>query len=204
VAVRAGDRIWWDHRDWTDALRTPAVVGSWPEPFAQASVDEEDRLPVLVECAGPRLACDAVRGELLDLGVSVEVRRIGHAGRVGEGALRVLVGSWSRIDDDPVAELLGRGPATSGVFARFDRRSGGRTSLEALDERAAVAHRSARAGLIAALRRGEDPVTWVITGTYDPAVLAAARALEDAPLENRYALAVRAAGPLRLPVVGEP
>jgi hypothetical protein len=33
VPVRSGDRIWWDHRDWTDAMRVPAVVGSWPEPF---------------------------------------------------------------------------------------------------------------------------------------------------------------------------
>jgi hypothetical protein len=33
VPVSAGDRIWWDHRDWTDAMRVPAVVGSWPEPF---------------------------------------------------------------------------------------------------------------------------------------------------------------------------
>ncbi|HYH62446.1 MAG TPA: DUF4430 domain-containing protein, partial [Solirubrobacterales bacterium] len=31
--VRGGDRIWWDHRDWTEAMRAPAVVGSWPEPF---------------------------------------------------------------------------------------------------------------------------------------------------------------------------
>ena len=49
--VAGGDRIWWDHRDWTDAMRVPAVVGSWPEPFLQASAGEE-RLPVRVECAG--------------------------------------------------------------------------------------------------------------------------------------------------------
>ena len=28
-----GDRIWWDYRDWTAAMRVPTVVGSWPEPF---------------------------------------------------------------------------------------------------------------------------------------------------------------------------
>ena len=33
--VRGGHRIWWDYRDWTDAMRVPAVVGSWPEPFLQ-------------------------------------------------------------------------------------------------------------------------------------------------------------------------
>src|SRR5688500_7801814 len=35
--VRGGDRVWWDHRDWTKAMRVPAVVGSWPEPVLQAS-----------------------------------------------------------------------------------------------------------------------------------------------------------------------
>ena len=37
VHVHGGDRIWWDYRDWTGAMRVPAVVGSWPEPFAQAA-----------------------------------------------------------------------------------------------------------------------------------------------------------------------
>ena len=54
VAVRGGDRIWWDYRDWTDALRTPAVVGSWPEPFAQASSRETTAIAVGVECFGRR------------------------------------------------------------------------------------------------------------------------------------------------------
>ena len=40
VSVRGGDRIWWDYRDWTNAISTPAVVGSWPEPFLQASTPD--------------------------------------------------------------------------------------------------------------------------------------------------------------------
>ena len=42
VAVRGGDRIWWDYRDWTAAISTPAVVGSWPEPFLQASAEPRE------------------------------------------------------------------------------------------------------------------------------------------------------------------
>ena len=33
-ALRGGEAIWWDYRDWSRALYVPAVVGSWPEPFA--------------------------------------------------------------------------------------------------------------------------------------------------------------------------
>ena len=35
--LSGGDRIWWDYRDWTAAMRVPAVVGSWPEPFVHGS-----------------------------------------------------------------------------------------------------------------------------------------------------------------------
>ena len=55
--VRGGDRIWWDHRDWTEAMRVPAVVGSWPEPFLQASAG----LGPLARTRGLRGARAAVR-----------------------------------------------------------------------------------------------------------------------------------------------
>jgi uncharacterized protein DUF4430 len=33
IRVHAGDRVWWDYRDWTAAMRVPGVVGSYPEPL---------------------------------------------------------------------------------------------------------------------------------------------------------------------------
>jgi hypothetical protein len=33
VAVRAGDVVWWDHRDWSGAMAQLVVVGAFPEPF---------------------------------------------------------------------------------------------------------------------------------------------------------------------------
>jgi hypothetical protein len=62
VPVRPGDRIWWDHRDWTDAMRVPAVVGSWPQPFSSGGgadllvgIWEEirDREPAQLLAEGP-------------------------------------------------------------------------------------------------------------------------------------------------------
>ena len=58
--VYGGDRIWWDYRDWSAAMRVPAVVGSFPEPFVHGS--EGKRFPVRLDCApdtGDQ--CDAVR-----------------------------------------------------------------------------------------------------------------------------------------------
>src|SRR5947207_551515 len=33
MRLHTGDRVWWDYRDWSAAMRVPAVVGSFPEPF---------------------------------------------------------------------------------------------------------------------------------------------------------------------------
>ncbi len=110
VAVRGGDRIWWDYRDWTAAMRVPAVVGSWPEPFAQASTPEDEREPVTVECEGSPEPCERVTDALEAQGV-----------RVGDGdGPRLLVGPWSRVSADPAAAQIDDGPAASGVFARFE------------------------------------------------------------------------------------
>src|SRR5215208_7810508 len=56
VRVEGGDRIWWDYRKWTAAMSVPAVVGSWPEPFAQAPLEHPK--PVDVVCLGAHPACE--------------------------------------------------------------------------------------------------------------------------------------------------
>ncbi len=128
VGVRGGDRIWWDYRDWTNAISTPAVVGSWPEPFLQASTPDAERLEVAVECLGTPAPCDEVAERLDDAGVQVS-----RGPGAGEAAgPRLLVGPWARVRADPLAAELDDGPATSGVFARFASGGGG-WRLELLD-----------------------------------------------------------------------
>jgi hypothetical protein len=190
VEVRGGDRIWWDYRDWTDALRTPAVVGSWPEPFAQASAGA-DRIPVQVVCEARRPTCGDVAERLADEGVDAGIegpREAARADRPGQ-ALRLLVGAWPAIEDDSAAAELDRGPATSGVFARFAHSPGG-WRLVGLDQSAEpVARLGAGAGLVAAVRDGDDPPTWLVTGTDEAGVEWAASLLRPGKLGHRYALA---------------
>ncbi len=52
------DRIWWDYRDWTAAMRVPAVVGSWPEPFVHGF--QGKRWAPAVSCEGAAAPCDTV------------------------------------------------------------------------------------------------------------------------------------------------
>lgn len=195
--VRGGDRVWWDYRDWTDALRTPAVVGSWPEPFRQASA-KSDRIPVRIECYGRRDPCDRVRDRLAEEGVEASVERSASA---GPPSLRLLVGSWPEVRSDPLAARLERGPAVSGVFARIAERGGGTWSLEALDERATVAEEyGPGAGLVAAMREAEQPASWLVTGVDADGVDEAVAMLDTEHLTDRYAVAAQGGRDLALPV----
>jgi hypothetical protein len=190
VPVSAGDRIWWDYRDWTDAMRAPAVVGSWPEPFAQAATPSEQRDPVAIECLGEREPCDVVAERLADEDVDATLGEARAGDDAGGEAMRLIVGPWDAVSSDPVAHQLDMGPATSGVFARFDRGEEG-FELQVLDVHAEeAATYGADAGLVAAQREGERPPTWLITGTDAAGVSRAAEALDDETLGDRYAVAV--------------
>ncbi len=185
--VRGGDRVWWDYRDWTDAMRAPAVVGSWPEPFAQVSTGA-DRMPVRIECLAPRKVCSESAERLAEEGVDAGVEGPREARRAVDPALRLMVGPWARIRFDRDAALLESEPATSGVFARFARDGDG-WRLTALDERAEpVESFAAGAGLVAAVRSGSDPPTWVVTGTDRSGVAEAVTLLAGESLANRYAV----------------
>jgi hypothetical protein len=182
VGVEAGDRIWWDHHDWTDVMRVPAVVGSFPQPFVSAF--EEDAIPIEVGCAGQRPACETVREALEDEGVRAETVGVSEAEEGGRP--RLLVGDLDALAVDRVARVLGHGPERSGVFARPGTDG---SELELLDDGVAT-DRSGAFGLIAATVRAEEAPTWLVTGTDASLVAAAAELLGGGLLHNRFALAV--------------
>jgi uncharacterized protein DUF4430 len=194
VRVEGGDRIWWDYRDWTDAMRVPAVVGSWPEPFAQASAGS-DRKPVRIECLGDGRACDTAAAKLRDAGVSPRIDR-GATPTPRRGTLRVLVGPWRAVGDDGAVDQLRGGPAATGVFAVFKGPIGDAFHLVALDRAAAPAKDlGPRAGLVAALQTDDGSPTWIVTGSAGSAVRRAASLLENSALRDRYAVAAPRRGP---------
>jgi hypothetical protein len=195
--VSAGERIWWDHRDWTAAMRVPAVVGSWPEPFVHGFRGEH--WDTAIDCKGPPPPCDEVGRRLAAAGVHV-VENTGTA-TVSQphDTIQVLVGTWDAIRGNASAALLGGGPDRSGVFARFV--GSGRPLLELEDVRGqAVGSAGKGAGLVAALRQGDDPPVWVVTGT-DQRGVAAAAGMLGPDLQDHYAVATQpGAGPIGVPV----
>ncbi len=194
--VRPGDRIWWDYRDWTDAYMVSAVVGSFPEPFLHGYKDEQP--PTEVVCLRAETACETVEAALAAAGVEATSTDQLTSSGAGE-SLRILVGEWGEVREDPAALLMEKGPSASGVYARIGRCSGG-WYLSALDDHATVRQEQEQAGWIAALRKGDDQPTWVVSGTDTGEVEAAAGQLDEESLRNHYALAVTADGEQTLPV----
>ena len=180
-ALHGGESIWWDYRNWDAAMRVPAVVGSWPQPFLGGY--DGKRRAVAVECLGGGSACDEVDERLEEEGVGISARP-------PSDAIRILVGPWARLRGDPAAAQIERGPQTSGVFAEF-RREAGAIRLIGLDETGNDAADFGRdPGLVAATRRYEEPPVWVVTGTAEAGVRAAAGLLDAGDLRDHYAVAV--------------
>jgi len=194
--VYAGDHVWWDHHDWGTTMRIPAVVGAFPAPFSQGI--EGKRYPVRIDCApSARRECEEVRERLKAVGVSgLATASIGQNG--GREVLRVIVGPWSEVRRDPAAAQLEKGVQASGVYVRID---GGGRAFTLLDAKGAARQTlGSGSGLVAATVFGEQAPAWIVTGTDSAGVAAAASALVDDVLENRFAVAIDAGRPVGLPV----
>ncbi len=188
--LSGGDRIWWDYRDWSAAMRVPAVVGSWPEPFVHGF--EGHRWPAVLDCRAAAVTCEAASRRLTPLGVKTSFGPTANP-------LVVVVGAWNAVRTNQTAALLAGGPDRSGVFARFVGAK--KPLLELLNQQGQPAGSIGKGGgLIAALREGDGPPTWVVTGTDEKGVAAAANLLGPA-LRHHYAVATQpGAGPIGVPV----
>ena len=197
ATIHGGDRIWWDLHDWGATPHVPAVVGSYPEPFAHGAGGK--RYPVVLECADDvQAACTTVLNRLGAAGVVAGRQTLGTG--VGEKTVRVFVGRWSTLRGDQALEQLDHGPASSGVYARFspDGRQLGaaRPARRTSCARSAPAPASSpRRASSSRRRRGPSP------GPTLAGVSAAASALDERTLARRFALALDGSQAIGLPVV---
>jgi Domain of unknown function (DUF4430) len=190
-----GDVVQWDYRRWDAAMRVPAIVGAYPEPFVHGVRGE--RFPVRVECSdGSSRACGEVKERLRGEGVKATGASLGAQGT--RDVVRVVVAPWERARQLGSVSALDQGPSASGVFARFE---GAGRRLELLDEGGRLARtEGAGAGLLAALGPAEDQIVWLVTGTDERGVDAAADALRERTLRDAYAVAAGPSGVERLPL----
>jgi Domain of unknown function (DUF4430) len=197
--VAPGDRVQWDHRDWSAAMRVPAIVGAYPEPFVSGLGGK--RRPVRVECEDVHArACRQARNRLGREGVPTSGSSLGAPGT--EEVTRLVVARWPQARGVRGASELEDGPDSSGVFARFS--DDGRT-LELLDEHGESARRVRRGdgvGLVLALQPRAEELVWIVTALDEQGVEAGVRALDESELRNAFAVAATADGVEKLPLVG--
>jgi hypothetical protein len=194
-----GDRIWWDHHDWGASADVRAVVGAFPEPFRSGTGGK--KLPVRLDCAAAaEAACDEVAARLERIGV--QAPRSDAAGFGGEGLLRVKVGRWADLRRDSAVRQLEKGPKASGVYAKPT--AAGDTIALLGPEGDVQRELGPGGGLVAATRLGGEAPTWIVTGTDDVGLAAAAAQLQVSALENRFAIAVEDGHPTALPLLPPP
>jgi len=182
-----GDRVQWDFRDWDTAMRVPAIVGAFPEPFLHG-IDGRRR-PVRVECDEAESdPCRAAKDALDRVDVPVSGSSLGAPGT--ENVTRLVVARWPAARIVRGGFTLEEGPERSGVFARFAK--DGR-SLDLLDAGGGVA-RTVRAGdgtaLVAALRPRADELLWLVTSLDAKGLAAGVKALRENALRDAFAVAV--------------
>ena len=193
ATVHGGDRVWADLA--AASARTPAVVGSFPEPFLHG-IDGK-RLPVRIECADARgPACRQVGDRLAGYRDPRRARRAADRAGAGDAARarRPLEPRCASIRR-PTRSSTGRAPAAS---TRAWRPTDARSRCSTADGRVARTL-GAGSGLVAATKRPDDRPLWVVTGTDAAGVASAARAFEEGTLAHRFALAVSRDLPVALP-----
>jgi hypothetical protein len=197
--VEGNDRVWWDYHDWSGAMRVPAVVGSFPEPFVHG--DQGKRYPVRIDCGQDDAdACSKVSDKLQAAGIAPSTSAIGAP--AGKEVLRFVVGKWSEVRQDAASEQIEKGTDKSGVFARFGPTGvNGAYDLELLDPQTRpVRTLGPGAGLVAATRFEDQAPTWVVAGTDSAGLDRAVALLERRTLDSRFAVATSGAAPIALPV----
>jgi hypothetical protein len=189
-----GDVVQWDFHNWHATQHIPAIVGAFPEPFVHGMKGK--RLPTRIECEDDSsVACKEVGKRLDQQGANVTSAAIGSP--ASDSALRVIVAKFSVAKQVRAADALTLGPATSGVYARFDRAGRKLTFLDAAGRAARVAPPGT--GLIAATQQPSQPITWLVTGVDDASVARAAGAIGPMALHNAFAVAVTPTGLVELP-----
>ena len=192
-----GDRVQWDFRDWGTAMRVPAIVGAFPEPFLNG-IDGRRR-PVRVECDEAESdPCRAAKDALDRINVPVSGSSLGAPGT--ENVTRLVVARW------PAARIVRGGftleeePDRSGVFARFAKDGRSLDLLDADGDVARGVHPGDGTALVAALRPRADELLWLVTSLDAEGLAAGVKALRENALRDAFAVAVTGSVVEKLPL----
>jgi len=195
--LSAGDRVQWDYRRWDVAMRAPAIVGAFPEPFRHGF--QGRRRPVRVECDDTdSQECSDGKKALEAVDVPVAGSALGAPGT--EKVTRLVVSLWPKARIVRGGSTLEEGPRANGIFARFSK--DGR-ELDLLDEEGDVArrvHAGDGTGLVLAMRPRADELVWVVTALDRAGLAAGVKALRADKLRDAFSVAATGSTVEKLPL----
>jgi Domain of unknown function (DUF4430) len=195
--LSAGDRVQWDYRSWETAMRVPAIVGAFPEPFRTGLNGR--RRPVRVECddvnADP---CRDAKDALERVHVPVSGSSLGAPGT--EQVTRLVVARWPEARIVRGGSTLEEGPGVNGIFARFSKDGRSLDLLDDQGEAVRTVHAGDGTALIAALRPRADELVWLVTALDEQGLAAGVRALRADKLRDAFAVAVTGRTVEKLPL----
>jgi hypothetical protein len=115
-----------------------------------------------------------------------------------EHSYRIIVGPWPAVRADTNARTLEKGPGVSGVFAQPAVQGNSITVFNRSGDEACQLGQGS--GLVAATKVGDQQPIWIVTGTDEAGLMAAARMLDEQTLVNKYAVATSSQQTIPLPV----
>lgn len=180
IRLKPGAVVQWDIHPWQTVRGGGAIVGAYPKPLKARGVR--------LICA-PRgsQACRIAREGLTKHGIVVD----------SKSPVKLIVGPWKYIDGyDDVPDLTADGES-NGAYAEFDD-SGSKMTTVSPDGSSSQPIEGG--GLLAAFAPTNNPV-WIVTGTDEKNVEAAAKLLDDGEsrLKDKFAFAIVGGKPIPLP-----
>ena len=198
--VLPGRPVQWDHRDWSAAMRIPAIVGAYPEPFANGL--EGKRRPVRVECeqvGAP--ACSDARKRLNDVGVSTSGSALGAPGTEAVHATRggaLAAGTHRPRRRRP----RGRARDHRRVRPLHARRRHARAARREAAEPPGVCSAATARGSCSPCSRAPTSSSGSSRRSMTQGLEAGVRALDERKLRNAFAVAATGDRVEKLPLVG--
>jgi hypothetical protein len=186
IRLKPGQVVQWDFHAWQTIRTGGAIVGAYPLPLKKRGVR--------LICAPTKSSeCSAAREAIKASGISIS----------SSGPDRVVVGTWSNIENIDGVRDLTRPGDTNGAYAQFS--ADGETLTPFTSGGSEGTPITEGGGLIAAFSDAEG-IVWLATGTDAQGVSSAAKLLDAGgpKLKNRFAMAVGPGGPVALPEVAGP
>lgn len=197
IICQDGQMIWWDCHSWQGSAFVPAVIGSFPQPFAEAG-----RVTVVYTGKGTARYARFVAGLMAKRGIATAIKRAEEDqdyASVSEPL--VVIGLWNDLNGLKSLGTMLKEPLRYGIFCSFRR--GSLVALNGDGEEIKIL--GPGSGCIVAAGRGlqDTAPVWIITAADPEGLERVVRVWREHPgkLRYKFGLAVTPEETVPLPVI---